>query len=79
VLLLRRKVTRHPHLFTHPLMVPQADVTVVYTLPIMPDAPNGGREAIGVLRFINGGLPTSIFVAIPTSTSRLSKCRASFL
>lgn len=65
--------------FVDRIEVDKADVTVVYTLPIMPDAPNGGREAVGVLRFINDGPPTSIFVAIPTATSRFSKCQASFL
>lgn len=37
--------------------VNKVEATVVYALPIIPDTPNGGREAVGVLPFVSDTPP----------------------
>jgi hypothetical protein len=37
--------------------VDKVETPIVYAPPILPDTTNGGREAVGVLPFGNGGPP----------------------
>ncbi|MEK7681396.1 MAG: hypothetical protein AAB369_01045, partial [Chloroflexota bacterium] len=46
--------------FVDRIEVDKVEATVVYTLPILPDTPNGGREAVGVLPFVNDGPPLKV-------------------